>query len=140
MSKRYETVATLFVPNYVYILAYNVFVILKMNVDGDRCAKPLIKQRKQFVETLGKHLVQPNIDRRRERTECDGRGYQSSVIRANEACGEKVQKRRRSSNCEETEPKRGLVASVLETITNIPRSAKFVSCFCARITVPARQQ
>jgi len=75
--------------NYVDIAAYNAFVIQKMNVDGARDAQLLIKQRKQFLETLGKHLVQPNIDRRRETIECDGRGYKSSVIRAIEACEEK---------------------------------------------------
>src|SRR5215469_962911 len=49
--------------NYVDIAAYNAFVIQKMNVDAARDAQPLIKQRKQFLETLRKHLVQPNIDR-----------------------------------------------------------------------------
>jgi hypothetical protein len=93
--------------NYVDIASSNAFVILKMNVDGARDMQPLIKQRKQFLETLRKHPVRPNIDRRRERIECNGRGYQSSMIRAIVVCGEKMQKRRRSSNGEETRPKRG---------------------------------
>jgi hypothetical protein len=50
--------------NYVDIAAYNAFVILRMNVDGARDVQPLIKQQKQFLETLGKHLLQPNINRR----------------------------------------------------------------------------